>query len=282
MNKNRIDRLESALADTGCEGCRPHLTFYEERVAADGTRTRTPEEPVLPACTCRPVVGDSGMVTGGNRFRSDGERKPAGGSRNATIGTYPPIWKARPMPSGSPREPTMNASDQDQDDRDYAVLVSKLAPEVQHQVIALIRPTANDKAVSRQDRQAANDRADALERHLGRPQKKKAENVNPVLTHVDHWFTIALSGWLILNKGTTMAEIIAYYRVSTAKQGASGLGLEAQQAAVENYARQTGAEIQAKYVEIESGKDDDRPQLTKAQHMPADQRRVCVSQNWTA
>ena len=67
----------------------------------------------------------------------------------------------------------MNASDQDQDDRDYAVLVSKLAPEVQHQVIALIRSPANDKAVSRQDRQAANDRADALERHLKALKRKR-------------------------------------------------------------------------------------------------------------
>jgi len=40
-----------------------------------------------------------------------------------------------------------------------------------------------------------------------------------------------------------MRKIIAYYRVSTKKQGESGLGLEAQQAAVEAYARQTGAKI---------------------------------------
>lgn len=61
-----------------------------------------------------------------------------------------------------------------------------------------------------------------------------------------------------------MAEIIAYYRVSTKQQGDSGLGLDAQKAAVEAYARQVGAKILASYREVESGKRADRPQLAKA------------------
>src|SRR5712671_4210340 len=61
-----------------------------------------------------------------------------------------------------------------------------------------------------------------------------------------------------------MADIIPYYRVSTKKQGESGLGLEGQEAAVQNYARQSGATIKANYVEVESGKRSDRPQLAKA------------------
>lgn len=61
-----------------------------------------------------------------------------------------------------------------------------------------------------------------------------------------------------------MADIIAYYRVSTAKQGQSGLGLEGQKAAVEAYAKQTGARIVASYREVESGKLADRPELAKA------------------
>jgi DNA invertase Pin-like site-specific DNA recombinase len=61
-----------------------------------------------------------------------------------------------------------------------------------------------------------------------------------------------------------MAEIIAYYRVSTKKQGASGLGLEGQMEAVQAYGRQIGATIKAAYKEVESGKLSDRPELAKA------------------
>lgn len=61
-----------------------------------------------------------------------------------------------------------------------------------------------------------------------------------------------------------MVVIIAYYRVSTKGQGDSGLGLEAQQAAVEAYARSIGARILATYREVESGKRSDRPELAKA------------------
>src|SRR5262245_42056350 len=61
-----------------------------------------------------------------------------------------------------------------------------------------------------------------------------------------------------------MGNVIAYHRVSTAKQGQSGLGLEAQQAAVAAYVQQTGGIVKACYVEIETGKRADRPELTKA------------------
>jgi DNA invertase Pin-like site-specific DNA recombinase len=54
---------------------------------------------------------------------------------------------------------------------------------------------------------------------------------------------------------------IAYYRVSTKKQGQSGLGLEAQQQSVSDYA---GGKLIAEYVEVESGKRKDRPELAKA------------------
>lgn len=56
----------------------------------------------------------------------------------------------------------------------------------------------------------------------------------------------------------------AYYRVSTDKQGHSGLGLEAQRVAVEQYQRSCGGEIIAAFTEIESGKKNDRPELQKA------------------
>jgi len=59
-------------------------------------------------------------------------------------------------------------------------------------------------------------------------------------------------------------KAIAYYRVSTAKQGKSGLGLEGQQAALESFLQQQSGSIIATYQEVESGKKSDRPELTKA------------------
>jgi DNA invertase Pin-like site-specific DNA recombinase len=59
-------------------------------------------------------------------------------------------------------------------------------------------------------------------------------------------------------------RLIAYLRVSTKRQGQSGLGIEAQRRAVEEYARQTGGTIEAEYVEIETGKRKDRPELAMA------------------
>lgn len=56
---------------------------------------------------------------------------------------------------------------------------------------------------------------------------------------------------------------VAYYRVSTARQGQSGLGLDAQKVAVEGFVR-TGGQILEQFVEIESGERNDRPQLIAA------------------
>jgi DNA invertase Pin-like site-specific DNA recombinase len=59
-------------------------------------------------------------------------------------------------------------------------------------------------------------------------------------------------------------QIVAYYRVSTARQGASGLGLAAQRAAVEAYCKAHGANVAQEFTEIESGKNNDRRVLGEA------------------
>lgn len=59
-----------------------------------------------------------------------------------------------------------------------------------------------------------------------------------------------------------MKKYVTYYRVSTAKQGASGLGLAAQKAAVATFLKD--APIVAEFIEVESGKKNLRPKLTAA------------------
>lgn len=61
-----------------------------------------------------------------------------------------------------------------------------------------------------------------------------------------------------------MKKVVAYYRVSTKRQGQSGLGLEGQKGAVESHAATAGAKIVASYVEVESGKRKNRPELHQA------------------
>jgi DNA invertase Pin-like site-specific DNA recombinase len=50
---------------------------------------------------------------------------------------------------------------------------------------------------------------------------------------------------------------VAYIRVSTARQGRSGLGLEAQQAAIARFCEAEGFEIVREHVEVETGKGAD-------------------------
>jgi DNA invertase Pin-like site-specific DNA recombinase len=59
-------------------------------------------------------------------------------------------------------------------------------------------------------------------------------------------------------------KFVAYYRVSTAQQGRSGLGLEAQRQAVSTYLNGGSWQIVSEHVEVESGKRSDRPELDKA------------------
>ncbi len=60
------------------------------------------------------------------------------------------------------------------------------------------------------------------------------------------------------------ARFVAYYRVSTDRQGKSGLGLDAQRKSVMDYLNGGAWELVEDFVEVESGKHSDRPKLTQA------------------
>ncbi|UEM08139.1 recombinase family protein (plasmid) [Skermanella rosea] len=64
-----------------------------------------------------------------------------------------------------------------------------------------------------------------------------------------------------------MQRFVTYYRVSTQRQGRSGLGLEAQQAAVTAFLAGRDAQVIGEYREIESGRKSDRQQLAAAMLM---------------
>jgi DNA invertase Pin-like site-specific DNA recombinase len=62
-------------------------------------------------------------------------------------------------------------------------------------------------------------------------------------------------------------QCVAYFRVSTSRQGESGLGLDAQRETVRRFASSHGLQIIAEHTEVESGKVNDRPKLTEALHL---------------
>lgn len=79
-----------------------------------------------------------------------------------------------------------------------------------------------------------------------------------------------------------MSEVVAYLRVSTASQGRSGLGLDAQREAVNAFAAREGLTIIGEYVEVETGKGADaldrRPMLRDALAMARKAKAsVCVA-----
>ena len=77
-----------------------------------------------------------------------------------------------------------------------------------------------------------------------------------------------------------LGKAVAYLRVSTDRQGRSGLGLEAQREAVARYAADTRLELIGEYVEVETGKGSNaltkRPQLLAALHQAKKARAKLV------
>ena len=75
----------------------------------------------------------------------------------------------------------------------------------------------------------------------------------------------------------TMKKFISYRRVSTAKQGASGLGLEAQKDIISYFVEREQGEVIADYCEVHSGKDlDDCTELHKAIRAAKKQNAILV------
>lgn len=70
-------------------------------------------------------------------------------------------------------------------------------------------------------------------------------------------------------------KYVAYYRVSTAKQGKSGLGLEAQKETVRTFIQKDG-ELIGEYVEVQSGRKDNREELWKAIRVAKEQKAKIV------
>ena len=73
-------------------------------------------------------------------------------------------------------------------------------------------------------------------------------------------------------------KFTAYYRVSTKQQGKSGLGLDAQKEAVRRYVTGKGEAVPPPFVEIESGKKNDRPVLKQAiEHCKANKTTLLIA-----
>lgn len=71
----------------------------------------------------------------------------------------------------------------------------------------------------------------------------------------------------MVNATAPSHRLVAYERVSTARQGKSGLGLDAQRKAIDDFAASRNAEVTSRFTEVESGKRADRPELLKALHL---------------
>ncbi|WP_103761356.1 recombinase family protein [Roseovarius confluentis] len=59
-------------------------------------------------------------------------------------------------------------------------------------------------------------------------------------------------------------KLVAYVRVSTARQGRSGLGLDAQRKAIDDFAAAKNAQVLARFTEVESGRRNNRPELQRS------------------
>ena len=73
-----------------------------------------------------------------------------------------------------------------------------------------------------------------------------------------------------------MTKYIAYYRVSTKRQGGSGLGLDAQKEQIEDYVRRDGGVITAEFTEIKSGTSRKRDMIRQAVEMSNKEKATII------
>src|SRR5262249_30406575 len=121
-------------------------------------------------------------------------------------------------------------------------------------------------------RRIAEQRHAVIAGRLG--SRRSAHLGSPVRSHDSIAFQLGLyhmEAGSYVTKSAMSSHIVAYYRVSTHKQGRSGLGLEAQRKAVTQFAASEGLEIAQEFIEVETGKGADvlnkRPQLAAALRM---------------
>lgn len=90
----------------------------------------------------------------------------------------------------------------------------------------------------------------------------------PLMEVRDTQFLLQANQRLPVKESVMSSKVyIAYYRVSTARQGASGLGLDAQRHSVKSHLASIDGDLLAEFTEVESGKKDTRPQLKAAINM---------------
>jgi len=73
-----------------------------------------------------------------------------------------------------------------------------------------------------------------------------------------------------------MRDFVAYYRVSTQRQGTTGLGLEAQRTAVQGFVQGARGRLIGEFEEVESGRVAERPKLTQAIQLAGSRRATLV------
>ncbi len=102
----------------------------------------------------------------------------------------------------------------------------------------------------------------SIEYHRGSDSKKPAQNLS--IGILGDQVCSQANQRLLVEKTKMETHYVAYYRVSTSRQGESGLGLEAQEDAVQKFCTSNAGLVLCEFREVESGTKKDRPALKQA------------------